>query len=64
MKRRNKNCETYLLRQQAEAQAGLEKVLAKIHSQGDQNISDEDLQKELDEAIHEMRRQHTDSTVG
>jgi FKBP-type peptidyl-prolyl cis-trans isomerase (trigger factor) len=47
--------EEYLLRRQAEAQVGLEKVLAKIHSQSDQNISDEDLQKELDEAIHEMR---------
>ncbi len=47
--------EKFLLRRQAEAQVGLEKVLAKIHSQIDQNISDEDLQKQLDEAIHEMR---------
>jgi len=47
--------EKYLLRRQAEAQVGLEKVLTKIHSQIDQNISDEDLQKQIDEAIHEMR---------
>lgn len=47
--------EKYLSKRQAEAQVGLEKVLAKIHSQVEQNISDEDLQKEIDEAIHEMR---------
>jgi hypothetical protein len=47
--------EKYLLQRQAEAQVGLEKVLAKIHSQIDQNISNEDLQKEIDDAIHEMR---------
>ena len=47
--------EKYLLRRQAEAQVGLEKVLAKIHSQSNQNLSDEDLQKEIDEAIHETR---------
>jgi hypothetical protein len=52
-----------LLRRQTEAQADLEKVLAKIHSQSDQNFSDEDLQKELDEAIHEMHRQHTDFAI-
>jgi hypothetical protein len=55
--------EKYLLRRQTEAQADLEKVLAKIHSQSDQNFSDEDLQKELDEAIHEMHRQHTDFAI-
>jgi hypothetical protein len=47
--------EKYLLRRQAEAQAGLEKVLAKIHSRIDQDLSDDKLEKALCDAIHEMR---------
>jgi len=47
--------EKYLQRRQAEAQTGLEKFLNKIHSRIDQSIPDEDLEKEIDEAIHEMR---------
>jgi hypothetical protein len=47
--------EKYLRRRQAEAQSGLEKLLNKTHSRIDQSISDEDLEKEIDEASHEMR---------
>jgi len=47
--------EKYLLHRQAEAQIGLEKFLEKIHPRVDPNISDEDLEAEIVDAIHEMR---------
>lgn len=47
--------EKYLQQQQARAQVELENFLAKVHSRIDQSISDEDLMKEIDDAIHEMR---------
>jgi len=47
--------EKQLLRRQAKAQANLEKFLDKIPSRIDPNISDDDLEKLITEAIHEMR---------
>jgi ubiquitin C-terminal hydrolase len=47
--------EKYLQKRQAEAQADLEKFLDKIHFRIDQNISDEDLEKLINDAKHAMR---------
>ena len=47
--------ESYRQWQKVEAWTEFKAFLDKIHSRIDQNISDEELEKEIDEAIHEMR---------
>lgn len=47
--------EEYLRQRQVKAQAGFKEFLDKIHSRTDQDISDDELEKEICDAIHEMR---------
>ncbi len=54
-KRGPKLNEQRILRRQVRAQRELEKFLDQVHSRIDQSISDEDLTKEIVDAIHEMR---------
>jgi len=49
------NYEKYLVRWQVQGQKELEKFLEKVHARTDQNISDDDLEQEIADAIHEMR---------
>lgn len=49
------NYEKYLVRWQEQGQRELEKILDSVHPRVDQSISDEELNKEIVDAIHEMR---------
>lgn len=49
------NYEKYLLRWQEQGQKELGKFLDTVHPRMDQNISDEELNKEIVDAVHEMR---------
>ncbi len=47
--------EKYLVQGQAEVQAGMEEFLAKVRPRMDHNLSEEELAKEINDVIHEMR---------
>lgn len=47
--------EEYLRQRQVKAQAGFKEFMDKIHPGADQDISDDELEKEICDAIHEMR---------
>ena len=49
------NYEKYLVRWQEQGQRELEKILDSVHPRVDQSISDEELNQEIVDAIHEMR---------
>ena len=49
------NYEQYLVRWQEQGQRELEKILDSVHPRVDQSISDKELNKEIVDAIHEMR---------